>query len=227
MTEEKRKQTRRNYTILLVDDHPIVCQGLAQLIQQEPDMVVCGQAARADEAMALIASQKPDCVITDLAMEGRSGLELIKDVIAVQPTLPIIVLTMYDEMVYAERALRAGAMGFVMKRDATDNIICAIRRTLAGEIYVSKYVSARLLRKMVGNRQIEDQTPESQLSDRELEVFRLIGEGKSSKAIADMLGLSIKTIETYREHIKKKLHLANARELIQHAIEWTHLDLNG
>jgi len=225
MTNQVEQDEKKKYKILLVDDHPIVCQGLAQVIQQEPDLMVCDQAASADEAMICLRSTKPDCIITDLAMEGRSGLELITDVLSVYPDIPMLVLTMYDEMIYAERALHAGALGFIMKRNATDNIIMAIRRILDGEIYVSEPVSARLLRKMVGPGKVADDTPDSRLSKREMEVFKLIGDGQGTRDIAQTLGLSIKTIETYREHIKSKLNLANSRQLMQHAIEWTRVGL--
>ena len=220
----RKKQTEaevENKTrILIVDDHPIVRQGLAELINHENDLVVCGQAEDAHEAMKAIKDLSPSMAIIDISLKETSGLELIKDTHSQYPDLPVLALSMHDEMLYAERALRAGAMGYIMKQEATENVIVAVRRILGGEIYVSDKMAARMVRKLVTG-QIEPTTSQVEsLSDRELEVFHLIGKGHGTRQISERLHLSVKTIETYRAHIKEKLNLADAAELLQYAIQW-------
>jgi len=220
----RKKQTEaevENKTrILIVDDHPIVRQGLAELINHENDLVVCGQAEDSHEAMKAIKDLSPSMAIIDISLKETSGLELIKDVHSQYPDLPVLALSMHDEMLYAERALRAGAMGYIMKQEATENVIVAVRRILGGEIYVSDKMAARMVRKLVTG-QIEPTTSQvDSLSDRELEVFHLIGKGHGTRQISERLHLSVKTIETYRAHIKEKLNLADAAELLQYAIQW-------
>jgi DNA-binding NarL/FixJ family response regulator len=206
--------------ILIVDDHPIVRQGLAELVNHESDLVVCGQAEDSHEAIKAIKDLSPTLAIIDISLKETSGLELIKDIRSQYPDLPVLALSMHDETLYAERALRAGAMGYIMKQEATENVIVAVRRILGGEIYVSDRMSARMVRKLVTG-QIEPTTSQvERLSDRELEVFHLIGKGHGTRQISERLHLSVKTIETYRAHIKEKLNLADAAELLQYAIQW-------
>jgi DNA-binding NarL/FixJ family response regulator len=207
--------------VLIVDDHPIVRKGLAQLISHEPDMNVCGDAEDVEQALAAVVRLHPDIVIVDLTLKKLSGLDLIRQLQNLQPDLATLVLSMHDESLYAERALRAGARGYIMKQEGTDKLVTAIRTVLAGDIYVSERMAARMLGKLVGGRSSE--APGSvmdRLSDRELEVFELLGRGLSTRQVAERLNVSVKTIESHREHIKQKLQLRNANELIQHATQW-------
>jgi len=206
-----------------VDDHPITREGLARLINHEADLMVCGEAGTAALALAVIEAQKPNLVIIDISLGvGASGLELIKDLAARHAQLPMLALTTHDETLYAERALRAGAKGYVMKHEDIAQVMLAIRKVLQGDIYLSKAMSERMLRKMTGPRSSPLASEIEQLSDRELEVYRLLGHGRGTRQIAEELHLSISTVETYRTHIKEKLHLASAAELVRHAVEWVH-----
>jgi DNA-binding NarL/FixJ family response regulator len=216
---------RSKRTVLIVDDHPIVRQGLAQLINQESDLVVCGQAEDAHEAIGAIREHHPDMVIVDISLKDTSGVELIKDLKVRHPDLPVLTLSMHDEAVYGERALRAGARGYIMKQEATEKVVTAIRRVLAGEIYVSDGMAAKMVSKMVGGASKKAASPIESLSDRELEVFRMIGEGFNTREMAEKLHLSVKTIETYRAHIKDKLALQDASELLRSAIQWVNSEL--
>jgi DNA-binding NarL/FixJ family response regulator len=221
--KEERNQAGKDKTkVIIVDDHPIIRQGLAELINNEPDLIVCGQAEDAPEALVKIKESEPDLVIVDISLKETSGMELIKDIKAQYPNLPVLVLSMHDEALYAERMLRAGAKGYVMKAEATEKVIVAIRKILSGQIYVSDKMAAKMVRKLVGGSPDVGVSAIERLSDRELEVFHLIGQGHGTRQIAERLHLSIKTIETYREHIKEKLNLADASELLQYAIQWTH-----
>jgi DNA-binding NarL/FixJ family response regulator len=211
----------QQYGILIVDDHPIVRQGLAQLINEEPDLHVCGQAEDAVEAIQAIDKLQPDLVIVDLSLKDTiSGLELIKDIKVRYASLPVLTLSMHDETVYAERALRAGARGYIMKHEATDRVVAAIRRVLAGQIYVSEDLAANMVGKLVTGPGDKSKLSVERLSDRELEVFRLIGIGYGTREMAERLHLSQKTIETYRAHIKDKLNLLDTNELLRTAIQW-------
>jgi DNA-binding NarL/FixJ family response regulator len=210
----------RQYGVLIVDDHPIVRQGLAQLINEEPDLQVCGQAEDAVEALQAIATLEPDLVIVDLSLKNTSGLELIKDIKVRHASLPVLTLSMHDEAIYAERALRAGARGYIMKHEAIDRVVTAIRRVLAGQIYVSEDLAANMVGKLVVGNSDSSKLSVERLSDRELEVFRLIGMGYGTREMAEGLHLSQKTIETYRAHIKEKLHLQDTNELLRTAIHW-------
>jgi DNA-binding NarL/FixJ family response regulator len=206
--------------ILVVDDHPIVRQGLALLINREPDLVVCGEAEEAMGAMHVLASSRPDLAIVDISLSGPDGIDLLKSVRTTHPTLPVLILSMHDESVYAERALRAGANGYIMKQEATENVLVAVRRILNGEIYVSARIANQMLRHYItGTGTLRDSSI-ADLSDRELEVFRLIGEGHGTRQIAEKLHLSVKTVESYQAHIKEKLSLRSSRELMQRAIQW-------
>jgi DNA-binding NarL/FixJ family response regulator len=208
-------------TVFIVDDHPIVRQGLALLINREPDLAVCGDAEEAGSAMRRIGELKPDLIVVDISLSGPDGLDLLKNIRALDPNLPVLILSMFDESLYAERSLNAGASGYIMKQEATERVLVAIRRILGGEIYVSDRMASRMLHRFVGGSRVGQPSPIAGLSDRELEVFRLIGEGHGTRQIAEDLHISMKTVETYQAHIKEKLLLKNARELVQRAIEWT------
>jgi DNA-binding NarL/FixJ family response regulator len=206
--------------ILLVDDHPFMRAGLAQLIDRQPDLMVCGEAGNPAEAFQQVAITKPDLVLTDLTMPGRSGLEFIKDLLATTSTVAVLVISMHDEAVYAERALRAGARGYIMKEAGGENLLAAIRQVLRGEVYVSPRMSARILEGLSGGRPRGSSSPIEKLSDREFEIFQLIGQGKSTRDIAAQLHLSPKTVDVHRSNIKEKLELKDATALIRHAVRW-------
>lgn len=207
-------------TILIVDDHPLLRHGLAALIKSEPDLDVCGEAATSAAALEVIRQCSPDLVIVDLALDGSDGLDLIKTMKARHPEIPALVLSMHDEALYAERALRAGARGYVNKQQLEDMLLVAIRRVLNGEMYLSEKMGARFTAKFLGGITLEKDSPLAVLTDRELEVFRLIGEGRCTREIAQQLHLSVKTIESYREHIKQKLALESGAELVRRATLW-------
>lgn len=217
--------SREKHRIVIVDDHPIVRQGLAQLIDQEDDLHICGQAEDAHEAMRAIRQLNPDLVIVDISLRTTSGIDLIKDIKAQFPTLPVLTLSMHDEALYAERALRAGARGYIMKQEAPAEVVAAIRRVLAGTTYVSQGMAAKMVSKIVTGPGEKGASPVDRLSDRELEVFRLIGEGYGTREMADKLYLSVKTIETYRAHIKEKLNLQDANQLLRAAIRWANAQM--
>lgn len=220
-TSKPQNQTPpRKNRVLVVDDHPIVRQGLALLINQESDLLVCGEAEEATGAMNVLASVKPDILILDISLNGPDGIDLLKNVRSSHPTLPVLILSMHDESIYAERALRAGANGYIMKQEATEKVLIALRRILSGEIYVSGRIANSMLEHYVHGTNHSPQSSVSELTDRELEVFRLIGEGHGTRQIADELHLSVKTVESYQAHIKEKLCLRSARELVQHAVQW-------
>jgi len=206
--------------ILVVDDHPIIRQGLALMLNREADLVVCGEAEDATGAMLVMASARPDVLIVDISLNGPDGLDLLKNIRTTHPALPVLILSMHDESIYAERALRAGANGYIMKQEATEKVLVAIRRILNGEIYVSERIANKMLKHYITGASSLKNSSISDLSDRELEVFRLIGEGHGTRQIAEELHLSIKTVESYQAHIKDKLSLRSARELMQHAIQW-------
>jgi DNA-binding NarL/FixJ family response regulator len=207
--------------IAIVDDHPIVRQGLAQLINREPDLAVCGDAEDAVSALGLIEDKKPDLVVVDISLNGPDGLDLLKEIRSRVPQLPVLILSMLDEAIYAERALRAGANGYIMKQEATEKVLTAIRGILAGEIYLSARMASRMLHRFIVDAAPGNRSPIAELTDRELEVFRLIGEGHGTRQIAEELHISVKTVESYQAHIKGKLALKNSRELLQSAIQWT------
>ena len=208
--------------VLLIDDHAILRQGLAQLINQEADMAVCGEAEEAPKGFEAVNTLKPDVAVVDISLKGGNGLELIKNIKASHPNLPILVLSMHDESLYAERALRAGGLGYIMKEEAAESVIAGIRKVLKGEIVLSDKMQAKLLHQLVSGRLKQGGSAIDTLSDRELEVFRMIGEGRSTRQIAEDLHLSVRTVEAYREYIKEKLNLKNATELVQQAFQWVH-----
>lgn len=212
--------TARKKTVFLVDDHPIVRQGLTLLINQESDLTVCGEAEEMHSALSAIFALKPDILIVDISLNGPDGLELLKNIRISYPRLPVLILSMHDESIYAERALRAGANGYIMKQEATEKVLVALRRILSGEIYVSEKIANNMLQHYIRGAHPSEHSAVADLTDRELEVFRLIGEGHGTRQIAETLHLSVKTVESYQAHIKEKLSLRSARELVQHAVEW-------
>ena len=222
LTTQQKKISQDKAKIIIVDDHPIIRQGLAELINHEKDLVVCGEAEDAPEAMDAIKKLNPDLIIVDISLKKKNGVELIKDIKSQYPDLPILTLSMHDESLYAERALRAGAKGYVMKAEATEKVISAIHKILNGQLYVSSKIAEKMMYKLVGGRPTFGGSTLDNLSDRELEVFLLIGQGHGTSQIAEKLFLSIKTIETYRAHIKEKLNLTNGAELLQYAIQWAN-----
>jgi len=208
------------HKILLVDDHPLVREWLGNLINEELQLEVCGETGNAGEALQLIGTLNPDIVIVDISLEGGSGIELIKDIGAVHPNVATIVLSMHDESVYAERAMRAGARGYIMKREATSKIPEAIHAVLDGKLYYSNTVNALMAQRLVKGKAEPTTNPVIDLSDRELEVFELLGRGYNTRQISDQLHLSFKTIQVYCARIKEKLNLANINELIAQAVRW-------
>jgi DNA-binding NarL/FixJ family response regulator len=206
--------------ILIVDDHPLMRKGLAMTLDSEPDLTVVSQLADAEEALSSLDKLEPDLAIVDISLPGMSGLELIKHMQALRPDLKTLVVSRHDEALYAERAIRAGARGYVMKLEAGKMIVKAVRRVLAGGIYVSEEINERLLLGLAAGRKELAQSPLEVLSDRELEVFELTGRGLGTREIAERLHLSVKTVESYRARIKDKLNLKTAAELMQHAVQW-------
>jgi DNA-binding NarL/FixJ family response regulator len=206
--------------VLIVDDHPIVRQGLRLMIDEEPDLRVCGEAQSEREARVAIRELDPDVVIVDISLAQGDGLELVRDVHAHHPELPMLVLSMHDELIYAERLLAAGASGYIMKHAASDQLLVALRRVLAGGRYVSESLSESLARTRAGEPPAERADPIERLSNRELQVLSLIGRGQSSREAAERLGLSVKTVETHRQSLKRKLNLETNAQLLQYAINW-------
>src|SRR5262245_48431827 len=211
--------------ILLVDDHAVVRFGIAQLINRQSDMVVCGEEEDAAKALAAISKLNPDLVIADISLKDSSGLELMRNIKAQYSKLPVLVVSAHDESIYAEIAFRAGALGYLMKQEALEKVLTAIRRVLSGNIYVSDALAAKMLQQQIRGKVDIQESPVKSLSDRELEVFQLIGQWKKTSEIAQELHLSIKTIEYYREQIKRKLNLKNSAELTQHATAWVQREL--
>ncbi len=207
-------------SVLIVDDHPITRQGLAQLINFESDLAVCGEADGVKQARAKIDELNPDLVLLDITLPDGSGLEVIKDTLAVHPQCQILVISMHEESLYAERVLRAGGRGYVMKQEGGKKIMDAIRKVLSGKIYLSESMASRVLESLSGGPSSQEQGPLQTLTDREFEVFELVGAGKSTKAIADHLHLSGKTVEVHRLNIKRKLGLKTAGDLVSFAIRW-------
>jgi DNA-binding NarL/FixJ family response regulator len=206
--------------ILIVDDHPILRKGLSMVINQEPDLMVIGEAEDAQTALEMIESLMPDLVIVDLSLPGVDGIELIKTTKLRYRDLPALVVSMHDESLFAERALRAGARGYIMKQEAVENMLIAIRRVLNGEIFVSDKVATKMLETLISGDAKTVRSPLDLLSNRELTVFRLIGQGFKTSQIADRLHLSVKTIESYRSHIKEKLKIDTGTDLMKYAIQW-------
>jgi len=219
MASDTGKRTAKA-RIYVVDDHPVVRSGLAELINQETDMLVCGEAESAEEALRDIPQKGPHLAIVDLTLKEASGLELIKALKARHPELPTLVLSMHDESVFAERAMRAGARGFLMKNSMMDQIQVAIRLVLKGQLYLSPEMTQRMVAVVAGGKKRGEHSPLERLSDRELEVFELIGRGLGTSEIARRLHLSVKTIDTHRASIRDKMGLKDAKQIVHHAVQW-------
>ena len=213
-------ETVERKRILIVDDHPMMRAGLIQLINKQPDMEVCGEAGDPEEAMQLLVGSRPDLILVDISMKGASGLEFIRDVSAVHGHIPMLVVSMHDEKVYAERALRAGACGYIMKEESAEYLFSALHRVLEGGIYLSKEMSSRLLKTLASPASHNADSPLQKLTDREFEVFRLIGQGQTTEEIARNLHISPKTVDVHRYQIKEKLQLANSTAMIHYAVHW-------
>ena len=218
--ENDSSTPRKKSLILLLEDHPIVRQGLEQTINHEPDLRVCAAVETAEQALEQIKTAHPDLLLLDISLQGANGMEVLKVVRQQHPELRVLILSMHDERVYAMRALGEGAAGYVMKEAATEKVLDAIRRVLQGEVYLSPQMEKRSMRQFVGRRAASKGTPLEHLSKRELEVFDLIGQGQRTRQIAEALHVSVKTVESHRQHIKEKLGLSDGHELVQHAIQW-------
>jgi DNA-binding NarL/FixJ family response regulator len=210
--------------VLLVEDHPITRVGIRTLVNQQLSFRVCGEAASVSEALQILDSVRPQIAIVDISLPETNGIELTKQIKARAPNLPVLVVSMHDEAIYADRAIRAGAMGYIMKEEAGEKIAAALQHLLRGEIYVSAKMKQRFLHRFVNKRSDHPEFAIDTLSERERQVFRLIGSGYSTREIATELGLSTKTIDSYREHLKLKLGLDNGTDLLRHAIEWTRVE---
>ncbi len=210
--------------ILIVDDHPITRQGIAALISQQPDLEVCGEADSAPRAIELVEKLRPRLVIADITLKSTNGIELTKNIKAQAPDVQVLILSMHDESLYAERALRAGATGYLMKHEASQKVVTAIQRMLHGDLYLSDKVKEKMLHRLVNHKAEAVVFPIDTLSDREMEVFQLIGNGYSTRQIAAKLNLSVKTIDSYREHLKLKLSLESGSDLVRYAIQWVKSD---
>jgi len=221
MATPKPRNTTTTKRVVIVDDHPIVRERVAELINQEVDLEVCGEAEDAVQAVKLVTSLGPDIAIVDITLKDTYGIELIKQLKELRPQLPILVLSMHDESLYGERALRAGAKGYLTKQEATKKIVDAIRRILRGEIYVSEKLAGALVRKVAGGKEQGGGELVDVLTDRELEVFQLLGQGLTVREVAERLFVSAKTIEAHREHIKQKLNFKTSNELLRFAIQYT------
>lgn len=211
---------KKKKRIFIVDDHPMMRSGLTQLVNNEFDLTICGEAETAHQALDAIAEARPDLVLADITLPGKSGLELIKDIQAMYPGLAVLAISMHDEAIYTERVLRAGGRGYIMKQEGGKRLMLAIRQVLSGQIYVSDKMSAHILEIFSGRGADSSRSPIERLSDREFEVFQLIGQGLATREIADRLHLSAKTIEAHRVNIKEKLKLKTAPELIRFAVRW-------
>jgi DNA-binding NarL/FixJ family response regulator len=226
-TEKGKAKPPAKSRILLVDDHRIVLNGYQLILDAEPDLAVCATATSVPEALAAVECARPDLIVTDLSMAGRGGIDLIKDLLSLHPELLILVCSMHDETLYAERALRAGAKGYVMKDADGPTFLAAIRRVLDGQLYMSEKLATRVLDAFAGSRQREGRALLERLSDRELEVFCLFGEGKTAKEIAGQLNLSPKTVSVHRDHIREKLEFHTSAEMIRQAVRYVETEQLG
>ncbi len=219
-TDNHTAANERIRSVFIVDDHPILCKGLTDLINQEPDLKVCGTAGEISAALDAIEDCNPDIVTVDITLGNISGIRLVEELAARQSNIPTLVLSVYDESLYAERCLRAGAKGYVMKSEPSEKVIGAVKKVLDGEISVSETLGTELINKLMSKQSVSLASPIDQLSTRELEVFDLLGRGLRTREIAEKLSLSIKTIETYIDHIKKKMNFRDSRHLFMHAVQW-------
>jgi DNA-binding NarL/FixJ family response regulator len=227
MAKSKNSGTQGKTRIFVVDDHPLVRQGIRLVVSQEPDMVVCGEADDATEAAVAIAAAKPDLAVVDLSLKRNNGLDLIKDLRKRCPEVPVLVMSMHEQSYYAERVLHAGARGYITKAEGAQRLIDGIRQVLKGQIFLNERLSAKLISKLVSGRAAPAATLEDRLSDRELAIFELIGNGLSNREIAERLCLSRKTVDCHREHIKEKLDLSHAADILKEAIRWVQSKQNG
>jgi DNA-binding NarL/FixJ family response regulator len=216
------QKTPKRKRILIVDDHPLVRERLAEIINRESDLTVCGEAEDRHEALATILAKPPDLVLVDLTLKNSDGMELIKDIHSRWPNLLMLVVSMHDESLYAERVIRAGARGYITKQEATRSVLLAIRRVLAGNIYLNERIATQIISRLAARAGPVASSPAELLADRELQVFELTGRGFNTREIADRLRIGAKTVETYRARIREKLNLKDAGELLQMAISWTH-----
>jgi DNA-binding NarL/FixJ family response regulator len=216
----KKAGSKTKSRILIVDAHPMMREGLAQLISRQPGLVVCGEAATAPQAVELVKKLQPDLVLADITLPGRNGIELIKDIQAVVSGMAVLVISMHDEAIYAERVLRAGGRGYIMKQEGGEKLMQAIRQVLSGQIFVSETISARILELFSGHGAHLSKTPLERLTDREFEVFQLVGRGLGRREIAQELHMSVRTAEVHRANIKKKLEHKSSSELIRFAVRW-------
>ncbi len=215
------KPLNKLHKILIVDDHPIFCLGMAELINKEPDLIVCGSESTAADAWAAIKKHNPDLVIVDISLKESNGIDLVEEIKQEDPDLPVLVLSMYDESLYAERALMSGARGYIMKEKAIGQVVQALRKVLSGGVYASQKIKDKVFNRLVSSGKPHDSSSLDKLTNRELEVFRLIGDGLESKEIAKRLNLSIKTVGTHRENIKEKFNLKHYTELVKFAVHWS------
>jgi len=221
MSEAAGQQKTR---VVIVEDHPMFRERLASLINKESDMEVCGESDNIRQAMEVIRATKPDAAIVDITLKGSSGLELLKDLKAQSIPMPVLVLSMHDESLFAERVIRAGARGYITKDEASDKVMLAVRKVVSGDIYLSENMTTRVLKNLTDGGASLDRPALNRLTDRELEVFQLIGKGKATREIAEALNLGLTTIDTYRARIKEKLNLKNATELMYEATKWSKTD---
>ena len=219
-TTSTQRQEAAVKRILLVDDHPIMRHGLAQLLRAEEGLDVCGESGSAKDGLQAVGGLRPDLVIIDLTLPDKNGLELLKDIHALHPGTLCLVLSMHEESLYAERALRAGARGYMMKESAADNLVAAVRKVLGGGIYVSDTMASRMLEQVTGNRGKAGAAGIDMLTDRELEILQMIGQGKGTRSIAEGLNVSVKTIDAHRAHIKEKLGITDGAALVRYAVQW-------
>ncbi len=223
VSKKRQNRSHGRKKVLVVDDHPIVREGLSYLIDEEEDITVCGSAEDIPQAIKAIKNLKPDVVMVDISLENSSGLELIKDIKVQFPGLPILALSVHTESFYAERAIRAGAKGYITKQEATKKVITAIRTVLEGGLYLSQKMNDKLLYSLLGESKADAGiSPIDRLTDREFEVFSLLGHGKGTRQIAEQLYISVKSVETYRLRIKEKLNIETSSELLQHAFQWVN-----
>ena len=215
-----RPAARQHYRVLIADDHPIVRQGLRRLIEQEDDLRVCAEVETVRDAKTALRELQPDVVVIDISLRQGDGIELVKDTRAHYPSMPLLVLSMHDEAIYAERMLSAGANGYIMKQAASDQFLLALRRVLEGGIYVSEAVSNTMIQKFAAGGSYQSTNPIDGLSNRELQVLQMIGKGLSTREVADTLNLSVKTVESHRQRIKRKLGLGTGAQLVQYAVNW-------
>ena len=208
------------HRVFIVDDHPLVREGLTNLVNGQNDLIVCGEAKDSAEAVEGIAKERPDVAVIDISLTNESGLELIKNLVRQFPRVAVVVLSMHDEALYAERALRAGARGYVMKHETSKNVLASIRRVLAGGVYVSERIVNRMALRFTSSRRVAARSPVERLSDRELEIFRLLGQGRSPSEIAGDLNLSLKTVQAYCARAKEKFGVTSLHELLRAAIQW-------